>query len=57
MTPRNKKGRAGVVALEYILIAALMAIACIGSFYAYGESIRSAILHVIPDSSGALEKP
>ncbi len=57
MPLQNKRGRAGIVMLEYILIAALVAIACIGSFYAYGDTIRDVILHVLPDSSGALEKP
>lgn len=57
MPLQNKRGRAGLVMLEYILLAALVAIACIGSFYAYGDAIRDVISHVLPDSSGALEKP
>jgi len=54
MRRRNKRG---AVALEYILIVALVAIALSGALRAYGSEIRYLIGNVIWNSSGALTDP
>lgn len=54
---QKRRARKGAIMLEYALIAAIVAVACIASFKAYGISVRDVIRHVIPNSRGALEKP
>jgi len=54
---RKRSGVRGAVALEYILIAALVAIALSGALRAYGSEIRHLIGNVIWNSSGALTDP
>ena len=53
----RKRSRRGAVALEYILIAALVAIALSGALRAYGSEIRNLLGNVIWNSSGALTDP
>lgn len=47
-------GRRGAVALEYILISALVAIALIGAFRAWGHMLYSNLAYIAWDSSAAL---
>lgn len=47
----------GAVALEYILIIALVAIAGISAFRLWGDVTAQNVKDTIVDSSGALEAP
>ena len=47
----------GAVALEYILLVALVALALIAAFRQWGEQLSQATRTVVTDTSGALRAP
>lgn len=47
----------GAIALEYILIAALVAISLIATFQLWGRAVATAVGETAVDSRGALEPP
>lgn len=54
--PKGTAGRRGAVALEYILIAALVALALMGAFLYQGRTLMQLFKHVAWDPSAALEQ-
>jgi pilus assembly protein Flp/PilA len=46
---------AGATAIEYGLIAALIAVALIGAFTAFGTNLTGLFTHVQTDAGGAME--
>ena len=54
---RPKLAQRGAIALEYILIAALVAIAGLATFTLWGQAVATAVGSVSVNSSGALEEP
>ncbi len=51
---RARRARRGAVALEYILIAGLVAIGLIGAFRIWGQTVQWLFRTMAWDSSGAL---
>lgn len=52
--PRRGGGRRGAVALEYVLIAGLVAIGAMGAFWLLGNMVQSLFRTVAWDSSRAV---
>ena len=53
----RKASQRGAVALEYILLMALVAMALIAVFKAWGKATSDAVANVAVNSSGALQDP
>ena len=56
-TLTQKRTRRGAIALEYLLIVALVSIALIAAFRSWGQATAKAVKNVAVSSQGALQPP